>query len=116
MKGKFQDNFEFVQWFKKFFDANYDGKDYDPEAARQGQESAAVQSAVSAIANKPLKSAGWKTQHSHKNSAKVLVIFNSYFSYRAHVSISRPGGQIRPAVSFDVPRKSLKVLINLIFF
>ncbi|XP_048464082.1 microtubule-associated protein RP/EB family member 1 isoform X1 [Rhincodon typus] len=38
VKGKFQDNFEFVQWFKKFFDANYDGKDYDPILARQGQE------------------------------------------------------------------------------
>ncbi|EAX00661.1 microtubule-associated protein, RP/EB family, member 3, isoform CRA_b, partial [Homo sapiens] len=23
VKGKFQDNFEFIQWFKKFFDANY---------------------------------------------------------------------------------------------
>ncbi|KAJ8372162.1 hypothetical protein AAFF_G00294220 [Aldrovandia affinis] len=40
VKGKFQDNFEFVQWFKKFFDANYDGKDYDPQLARQGQEAA----------------------------------------------------------------------------
>lgn len=29
VKGRFQDNFEFVQWFKKFFDANYDGKEYD---------------------------------------------------------------------------------------
>ncbi|XP_061553063.1 microtubule-associated protein RP/EB family member 3a isoform X2 [Phycodurus eques] len=38
VKGKFQDNFEFVQWFKKFFDANYDGKEYDPNVARQGQE------------------------------------------------------------------------------
>uniref|UniRef100_A0A8C1MVT5 Microtubule-associated protein RP/EB family member 1 n=1 Tax=Cyprinus carpio TaxID=7962 RepID=A0A8C1MVT5_CYPCA len=38
VKGKFQDNFEFVQWFKKFFDANYDGKDYDPVEARQGQD------------------------------------------------------------------------------
>uniref|UniRef100_A0A3P9ITA9 Microtubule-associated protein RP/EB family member 1 n=1 Tax=Oryzias latipes TaxID=8090 RepID=A0A3P9ITA9_ORYLA len=38
VKGKFQDNFEFVQWFKKFFDANYDGKDYDPILARQGQD------------------------------------------------------------------------------
>ncbi|CAL8293091.1 unnamed protein product [Boreogadus saida] len=38
VKGKFQDNFEFVQWFKKFFDANYDGKEYDPLQARQGQE------------------------------------------------------------------------------
>ncbi|XP_072107460.1 microtubule-associated protein RP/EB family member 3b isoform X2 [Mobula birostris] len=38
VKGKFQDNFEFVQWFKKFFDANYDGKEYDPVLARQGQD------------------------------------------------------------------------------
>ncbi|XP_028821459.1 microtubule-associated protein RP/EB family member 3-like isoform X1 [Denticeps clupeoides] len=38
VKGKFQDNFEFVQWFKKFFDANYDGKDYEPQLARQGQD------------------------------------------------------------------------------
>lgn len=36
VKGRFQDNFEFVQWFKKFFDANYDGHDYDPIAARDG--------------------------------------------------------------------------------
>ncbi len=38
VKGKFQDNFEFVQWFKKLFDANYDGKEYDPIQARQGQD------------------------------------------------------------------------------
>lgn len=34
IKGRFQDNFEFLQWFKKFFDANYDGKEYDPIGAR----------------------------------------------------------------------------------
>ncbi|KAM6954189.1 microtubule-associated protein RP/EB family member 3b isoform 2-T2 [Aplochiton taeniatus] len=38
VKGRFQDNFEFVQWFKKFFDANYDGKEYDPLQTRQGQD------------------------------------------------------------------------------
>lgn len=38
VKGKFQDNFEFLQWFKKFFDANYDGKEYDPLVLRQGLE------------------------------------------------------------------------------
>ncbi|XP_056333714.1 microtubule-associated protein RP/EB family member 3a [Danio aesculapii] len=43
VKGKFQDNFEFVQWFKKFFDANYDGKEYDPIQARQGQDVAPPQ-------------------------------------------------------------------------
>ncbi|XP_034110752.1 microtubule-associated protein RP/EB family member 1 isoform X4 [Drosophila nasuta] len=36
IKGRFQDNFEFLQWFKKFFDANYDGRDYDPLSQRGG--------------------------------------------------------------------------------
>lgn len=36
IKGRFQDNFEFLQWFKKFFDANYDGRDYDGLEARGG--------------------------------------------------------------------------------
>jgi hypothetical protein len=36
VKGRFQDNFEFVQWFKKFFDANYDGREYDAVAVRGG--------------------------------------------------------------------------------
>lgn len=55
VKGKFQDNFEFVQWFKKFFDANYDGKEYDPVAARQGQEMATNQSPAAATVNKSRK-------------------------------------------------------------
>ncbi|XP_072304778.1 microtubule-associated protein RP/EB family member 1b [Eucyclogobius newberryi] len=56
VKGKFQDNFEFVQWFKKFFDANYDSVDYDPVAARQGQEP--VSSTTPAIGqSKPVKKA-----------------------------------------------------------
>ena len=38
IKGRFQDNFEFLQWFKKFFDANNQGQDYDPVAARGGIE------------------------------------------------------------------------------
>lgn len=36
IKGRFQDNFEFLQWFKKIFDANYDGRVYDPLEARFG--------------------------------------------------------------------------------
>uniref|UniRef100_A0A8C1PWV8 Microtubule-associated protein RP/EB family member 1 n=2 Tax=Cyprinus carpio TaxID=7962 RepID=A0A8C1PWV8_CYPCA len=62
VKGKFQDNFEFVQWFKKFFDANYDGKEYDPVAARQGQDMPTSQSpaAATATANKPKKPSSGK--------------------------------------------------------
>lgn len=57
MKGKFQDNFEFVQWFKKFFDANYDGKDYDPVEARQGQDAVPMSNATMSALNKPPKKA-----------------------------------------------------------
>lgn len=41
MKGRFQDNFEFVQWFKKFFDANYQGQDiaaYNALEQRAGEQ------------------------------------------------------------------------------
>ncbi|XP_067095646.1 microtubule-associated protein RP/EB family member 1-like [Osmerus mordax] len=55
IKGKFQDNFEFVQWFKKFFDANYDGKEYDPLAARQGQETTPMPNPGAVAASKPRK-------------------------------------------------------------
>lgn len=60
VKGKFQDNFEFVQWFKKFFDANYDGKEYDPVAARQGQDIPANQTPAVAAANKARKPSSGK--------------------------------------------------------
>ena len=46
VKGRFQDNFEFVQWFKKFFDANYSGEEYDAVAARGGVAVATVSKAV----------------------------------------------------------------------
>jgi len=40
VKGRFQDNFEFLQWFKKFFDANYSGQaeNYDAFALRNGEQ------------------------------------------------------------------------------
>ena len=37
VKGRFQDNFEFIQWFKKFYDANYQGQEYDALAMRGGE-------------------------------------------------------------------------------
>ncbi|XP_032376143.1 microtubule-associated protein RP/EB family member 1 [Etheostoma spectabile] len=56
VKGKFQDNFEYVQWFKKFFDANYDGKEYDPVEARQGQDAMPIpNTATSALTKTPKK-------------------------------------------------------------
>ncbi|GCC36861.1 hypothetical protein chiPu_0015361 [Chiloscyllium punctatum] len=55
MKGKFQDNFEFLQWFRRFFDANYDGRPYEPVAARQGQEAGSTPGASGLHFNKPKK-------------------------------------------------------------
>ncbi|KAI6174801.1 EBF3-S protein [Aphelenchoides bicaudatus] len=37
LKGKFQDNFEFLQWFRRFYDHNNAGYDYDPLAARNNE-------------------------------------------------------------------------------
>lgn len=36
IKGRFQDNLEFLQWFRKFVEANYSGRAYDPLSARNG--------------------------------------------------------------------------------
>ena len=60
VKGRFQDNFEFVQWFKKFFDANYvPGQEYDAVVAR-GYESLGGGAAASSAGpvKKPSPSGG----------------------------------------------------------
>ncbi|KAI8496071.1 microtubule-associated protein RP/EB family member 1-like isoform X2 [Branchiostoma floridae x Branchiostoma belcheri] len=65
VKGRFQDNFEFVQWFKKFFDANYGGKDYDPIYAREGAEVVGKDNPgarVSKPARKPVGGAGGQSR------------------------------------------------------
>jgi len=49
-KGRFQDNFEFVQWFKKFFDANYDLHDYDAISARGGEPLGSIPPTIPAAA------------------------------------------------------------------
>lgn len=36
IKGRFQDNFEFLQWFRKFFFANHNHRPYDALAMRNG--------------------------------------------------------------------------------
>ncbi|CAH0590196.1 unnamed protein product [Chrysodeixis includens] len=58
VKGRFQDNFEFLQWFKKFFDANYGGTEYDAVAQREGlpmgHGGAAAPRAAAAVPKKPI--------------------------------------------------------------
>ncbi|KAG0299736.1 hypothetical protein BGZ98_009801 [Dissophora globulifera] len=53
MKCKMQDNLEFTQWLKKFWDLNYPGTEYDPVARRGGagdvQNAAANRSASTPV-------------------------------------------------------------------
>ncbi|KAI9581046.1 hypothetical protein GQX74_014429 [Glossina fuscipes] len=72
VKGDFQDNFEFLQWFKKFFDANYDEKDYDASAARDGAQMGYGKTNLQAIQPKfePLTTAS--AAHSTLSSSMAL--------------------------------------------
>ena len=38
IKAKYQDNLEFCQWVKRFWDLNYNGEPYDAVARRNGQD------------------------------------------------------------------------------
>jgi RP/EB family microtubule-associated protein len=35
LNGKFQDNLEFLQWLKQFFDKNYGGQEYNAKERRE---------------------------------------------------------------------------------
>merc|ERR1719369_474511 len=58
IKGKFQDNFEFLQWFKKFFDANYGGQEYDALDMRGGEDVGTANKAPPRSLEKPAASTG----------------------------------------------------------
>jgi len=72
VKGRFQDNFEFLQWFRKFWEANVqDGwESYDAVAARGGSDmgSANVKSAAASAPagqrNRPATAPATKTVRS----------------------------------------------------
>ena len=38
VKAKYQDNLEFCQWLKRYFDLNYNGEPYDAVGRRKGQD------------------------------------------------------------------------------
>lgn len=69
VKGRFQDNLDFIQWFKKFYDANYDGKEYDPVEARQGQDAIPPPDPGEQIFNLPKKS-----HHANSPTAGIRTV------------------------------------------
>lgn len=93
MKGRFQDNFEFVQWFKRFFDANNQGYDYDPLNARGGEPVGSAANNRGAMTKAPsnkatvTKSRGVSMRFSVCVGVRghlCCVAFTPYFDKHAH--------------------------------
>jgi len=119
VKGRFQDNFEFVQWFKKFFDANYDGHDYDAVNARGGDAlGAATGSSHSSSSNIKKASPAAKTmtapaarQPAATHAAKPAAVAKAVRSQPAPGAVSQPR-QSQPAGSRAPGRQPLSGLQN----
>merc|ERR1719225_1542017 len=93
VKGRFQDNFEFLQWFKRFFDANYQGQDYDAIGARGGAEASTASSTgaggrVPARSRMPMASAS--NGHSRMNTQRPAPVRNAPAPRPSNSSFSRP--------------------------
>ncbi|XP_022533324.1 microtubule-associated protein RP/EB family member 1b isoform X3 [Astyanax mexicanus] len=115
IKGKFQDNFEFVQWFKKFFDANYDGKEYDPVEARQGQDTMAVPNPPMPVLNKPKKIINTENVSSPENITKPAAVIAPQRTAVAKVTPKvAPGSARRPGASGDDERAELIQEVNML--
>lgn len=93
VKGRFQDNFEFLQWFKKFFDANYGGQDYDPVAARHGQTDVEV----NVIKRKPASGSGGN-----------ISVPSSYTKKTARTGISKTSPPVKTAPVSSVGGNTLQ--------
>ncbi|KAL7386172.1 hypothetical protein ABVT39_004823 [Epinephelus coioides] len=105
VKGRFQDNLDFIQWFKKFFDANYDGKEYDPVAARQGQDAIPPPDPGEQIFNLPKKS------HHAASSPTAGASRSSSTTPKSSTPTSRPSSAKKiPATAIPTPAKGEKEL------
>ncbi|XP_048830946.1 microtubule-associated protein RP/EB family member 3-like isoform X1 [Brienomyrus brachyistius] len=116
VKGKFQDNFEFVQWFKKFFDANYDGKEYDPLQARQGQDVAPPLNPGEHISHKPKKPCGAPVPQRTsptvpKNMPTPQRALNTT-SMRKNPPIARNGGSDAEILELNQQLMELKLTVD----
>ncbi|XP_041929219.1 microtubule-associated protein RP/EB family member 3a isoform X1 [Alosa sapidissima] len=115
VKGKFQDNFEFVQWFKKFFEANYDGKEYDPLQARQGQDVAPPPNPGEHFSHKPKKSCGppgpQRTSPTvPKNMPTPQRVMNT--TIRKNPALSRNGGSDAEIMELNQQLMELKLTVD----
>ena len=79
VKGKFQDNFEFLQWFKKFFDANYIGTAYDALAMRNGEPIGCGGTATKTTVTKTIKQYNTQAKPVGKPSGFTFVFVFSWY-------------------------------------
>lgn len=68
VKAKYQDNLEFLQWLKRYFDLNYNGEPYDAVGRRKGHDLFLIGSG-----NKPVASGASKAGDVKKPAAKSKI-------------------------------------------
>uniref|UniRef100_A0A3B4F655 Microtubule-associated protein RP/EB family member 1 n=1 Tax=Pundamilia nyererei TaxID=303518 RepID=A0A3B4F655_9CICH len=114
VKGKFQDNFEFVQWFKKFFDANYDGKEYDPLLARQGQDVAPPPNPGDHFIYKPKRNQGPQRTSPTvpKNMPTPQRVQHNTPALRKNPTLSRNGGSDAEIMELNQQLMELKLTVD----
>lgn len=83
VKCRFQDNLEFLQWFKRYWDANFSGHEYDPVARRKGQTATG-----SGPGSRPASSAAGPGAAAGSSRAGVRTISAS--AHRTTSAASRP--------------------------
>ncbi|XP_041704148.1 microtubule-associated protein RP/EB family member 3 isoform X3 [Coregonus clupeaformis] len=117
VKGKFQDNFEFVQWFKKFFDANYDGKEYDPLQARQGQDMAPAPNPGDHFSHRPKRTHGPPgPQRMSPTVPKIMPapqrVLNTTVHVRKTPALARNGGSDAELMELNQQLMELKLTVD----
>jgi len=108
--GKFLDNFEFLQWFMRFFKANYDGHSYNPINMRGGVE---LPSSEKFSVNRQRfpsmqldrESVGFNQRPSLGFNQRPSVGFGSQANSRA--SAASPSAASRQSLGFPQTRPSL---------
>ncbi|KAI8322914.1 hypothetical protein GQ54DRAFT_127238 [Martensiomyces pterosporus] len=91
MKCRFQDNFEFLQWLKRFWDSYYSGQHYDAVARRKGR-------AVEAPGPRPRSSA------SSARSSSAGAFRAKPAAARVAATRPAPGAGARPAAARPTSR------------
>lgn len=105
VKARFQDNFEFLQWFRKFFDANYDGREYNAFEARGNIPIGSLSNAGPAAAKSSLASRPMAT--SRPLSGRTTTSTSSHASAAASTTtVSSGNNHISPSTGVGLARRT----------